>query len=140
MVNTDFKNIKPLTSNFELINLCNKYNVPLDAVIYKDQLKDYDEKTCKSFILDLHDSTDTTAGHWTGLYKNKDSEWVYFDPFGIIYPLAIKRFCKKNIEWNNEQIQSYYTGFCGYYCFLFLFYMSRGYDLKYIQDQFSQFE
>ena len=132
-------NPKPITSNIELINLCKQYNVPLDAIIYKNQLDKYDpNKTC-SFILDLHDEDDKSTGHWISLYK-QNNQWFYFDPFGIIYPSIVKRFCNnKNIQYNNEQIQSFRSGYCGYYCFIFLYYMSRGKSLKFIQDQFSQF-
>jgi hypothetical protein len=133
--------MKPLTSNIELIDLCKRYNVPLNAVIYKNELLKYDPNKTRSFIIDLHDSSDQSTGHWISLFKSEiDNKWVYFDPFGIIYPIVVKKFCGEDIEWNNEQIQSYYSGYCGYYCFIFLFYMSRGYDLKFIQDQFNQFD
>ena len=69
-------NPKPLTSNIELINLCRSYNVPLDAVLYKNQLVNYDSNKTKSFIIDLHDDKDKSTGHWTALFK-QNNQWVY---------------------------------------------------------------
>ena len=133
-------NPKPLTSNIELINLCRSYNIPLDAVLYKNQLVNYDSNKTKSFIIDLHDDKDKSTGHWTALFK-QNNQWFYFDPFGIIYPSIVKRFCNnKDIEYNTEQIQSFQSGYCGYYCFIFLYYMNQGKTLKFIQSLFNQFD
>lgn len=130
--------MKGITSNFELIDLAGQLNMQLTAVIYKDELKNYNsKKKDSSFILDLHDSTDRSTGHWTMLYV-KGNKAVYFDSFGIIYPQAIKKFCgNRKIEWNNKQLQQLNEDWCGGWCLACLWHLQKGGTLKSFIDKFN---
>lgn len=133
--------MRGLTSNFDLIHLAKALSIPLTAVIYKNDLLKFDpKKENNAFILDLHDDTDTSVGHWVALTK-KNNKYTYFDSFGIIYPNIVKEFCKGYpLEYNNKQIQSMNSEYCGQYCLMFLLMMDRGLSLKDVQIEFNQFE
>lgn len=131
--------MKGLTSNFDLINLAKKLNISLTAVIYKDELVKFDSKKNGSYILDLHDSNNTSTGHWTLLYINGDKA-VYFDSFGIIYPQIIKTFCgNRIIEWNKKQLQDFNTEWCGEWCIACLWHLQHGLGLEDFIKHFNQF-
>lgn len=132
--------MKGITSNFDLIKLAKLYDIPLTAVIYKNHLIKFDPNEENSYIIDLHDDTDQSTGHWVALTKRGD-KYYYFDSFGIIYPNIVKEFCKNfSIVYNKEQIQSMNSQWCGQYCILFLYFMKKGYSMKDIQNQFNQFD
>lgn len=128
-----------ITSNFDLINLAKKLNIKLTAVIYKDELVKFNSKKNGSYILDLHDSSDTSTGHWILLYINGDKA-IYFDSFGIIYPQIVKTFCgDRTIEWNKKQLQGYNTEHCGEWCIACLWHLQKGLPLETFIDHFNQF-
>ena len=127
--------MRGITSNFELINLAKILNIPLTAIIYKNELYKFNPDEDCSFIIDLHDKEDPSTGHWVALTK-KDNKFIYFDSFGIIYPLAIYNFCKDYpIQYNTKQIQSLSTEWCGGYCLAFLWHMRTG-NLQQFIDKF----
>ena len=129
--------MRGITSNFDLINMAKQYNINLDAVIYKNQLTKFDPNKNASYILDLHNESDESDGHWLALYI-KGNKAIYFDSFGIEYPNIIKQFCKgKQLEYNHKQIQSMNTEWCGSYCLAFLNFMQQGYTLKQFTDLFD---
>ena len=131
--------MKGITSNYDLIKLAKLYNIELTAVIYKNELTNYNKNMNGSYIIDLHDSKDSSTGHWVSLYKH-NNKCIYFDSFGIIYPNIIKEFCKPHkIDFNTKQIQSFNSDGCGDYCLMFLYNIQRGKTLKDIQDKFNQF-
>ncbi len=76
--------------------------------------------------------------HWTALYiDHKDA--FYFDPFGVIYPTEVFKFCKKKrIIYNTDQIQKLDQYCCGYYCIMFLHFMKTNKlgDPKYRLNKF----
>ena len=132
--------MKGLTSNFDLIHLAKLNNIPLTAVIFKNDLLKFNPNKQVSFIIDLHDDTDNSTGHWVALTK-KDNKYIYFDSFGIIYPNIVKDFCKDYIiEYNTKQIQSFNSEYCGEYCIMFLDFINKGYNMRDIQAEFNQFD
>ena len=75
------------------------------------------------------------------IFFNKKKEAIFFDSFGLStvnYNLDtfLIKFSKK-YTFNNKQIQSFFSTYCGYYCILFLLLISRGKTLKYFQNQFQ---
>jgi hypothetical protein len=70
-----------------------------------------------------------TGEHWVAVYFTKNKNAVFFDSYGnnpSFYKLT--KFVKNNskmFEYNHKQIQSYLSEYCGYYCLLFLLFISR---------------
>jgi hypothetical protein len=85
-----------------------------------------------SMIINNEPST-RSGSHWIAIYFFKNKKAIFFDSYGQSaksYKLNI--FLKKNsvsfIE--NKQILQAYSPYCGYYCVLFIIFMSLGYNLK----------
>lgn len=124
------------TSNINLYKLAKKLNLNIKAIVYKNELKNY-KLDDGNYIIDLHDSTDNSAGHWTCLYI-KNNKYIYFDSFGIIYPNEIKTFCKSHfIEYNKEDLQNLNSGWCGVYCICCLYYLNNNHTLKQYLEMFK---
>jgi hypothetical protein len=66
-----------------------------------------------------------------------DQVGIYFDRFGVIYPVEGKKFCQ-NIIYSDDQIQPIKSVLCGYYVFVFLYFMTNQfhYNLQYTLNQF----
>mmetsp|Transcript_7670 Transcript_7670/g.8128 ORF Transcript_7670/g.8128 Transcript_7670/m.8128 type:complete len:149 (+) Transcript_7670:1102-1548(+) len=121
-------------TNFDIESIYKLFKINLIACIDDHNLNQYGLND-GSYVLNLGNQ------HWTGLYVI-DNQGVYFDPFGVIYPLEVKRFCP-NIIYSDDQIQSLKSVFCGYYVLAFLYWMTNKYqyNLQYTLNQFrSQFK
>lgn len=117
-----------LTTNHQLEKLAKKFNIPLNAVVSKDQLN-YMIPQKGGYIVNMEDSTEGDGSHWVSIWFNKiDEPALYFDSFGIDPPIAIMDFMN---QWNSKcifstkEIQNINSGFCGQYCLLFLHQMSK---------------
>jgi hypothetical protein len=130
--------LKSITSNIDLLKACERYNLPITNIIYKDELKKYNPSTSQAFIIDMHDSKDKSTGHWVLLCKI-NNKWIYFDSFGIIPPNDILSFCKLS-EYNTEQIQNFNSGYCGSYCIVAYYWLKNGKTLRDIQAMFDQYD
>ena len=65
--------------------------------------------------------------HWVAMYINGKNLY-YMDSFGQEPPEAVVKFAnkyRKKIYMNRYEIQSMTSGYCGYYCLLFLYEMSK---------------
>ena len=129
---------KGFSSNFELSKWANKLNIPLVAIIYKDELYKIPIRT-GGFIL----NSDPKAGHWTALYIPKSGKYSYFmDSFGLPAPEAVKWYSKqagkKDIIFNTKQIQTLRSNFCGQYSLAFLHYMIKEKKGSY-NERFNKF-
>jgi hypothetical protein len=108
-------------TNFELINLCQYYDIELNGVYMKDEL---DRPREGNYIINLA-STGSQGTHWTCLMLNKKLS-IYFDSFGADEPVDvikfIDKFNTKKTIFNNQIIQDLESDVCGYYCVaIFLF-------------------
>ena len=71
--------------------------------------------------------------HWVAVYFTKDKKGIFFDSFGkspTFYKLD--KFLRKNsndLVYNNKQIQTLFSEYCGYYCLLFLLFISKNNNL-----------
>jgi hypothetical protein len=116
-----------LLSNFDLIFLCNKYKIPLNAIENKDKFLMTPNEG--AYIINLEDNALNGSGtHWTCLILNKKYV-TYYDPFGLSIPKDIKQFIawwdfdhKLSIIYSTDQIQPIISEFCGWYCLYFLYF------------------
>ena len=77
--------------------------------------------------------------HWLSIYKNvKTQNCVYFDSYGVnpfkdrTFSSILKGVCNTrstgnnhSIFYSNKQLQGFFTSVCGFYCVLFLWFMSQ---------------
>ena len=105
------------------------------GVYAKDQLTTDIIKKDHFYIINLDDMNSHTNGtHWTAFYYHRN-RIEYFDSYGLKPPQIINE--NYDYIYNSSQIQSYYSKACGYYCLIFIYYRSHGYNFYEIIKQFS---
>jgi hypothetical protein len=125
-------------TNTELISLAKRMDIPLEAVVFKSQLKDMKLKYNKSYIINLEDEFDydeegkvlgrNSGTHYTcfqvNKYKNGKIEGVYLDPYGVAPPTDVEEFVGFKIPYSKKQIQGSLNNACGWFCCGFLHYIN----------------
>ena len=78
-----------------------------------DKIKD------AAYVINLDEYSDIGT-HWIALYVNNKTV-TYFDNFGIVHILKVKKFIGNiNIITNIYRIQNYDSIMCGYFCIGFI--------------------
>ncbi len=121
-------------SNEQIERACQRLSVPLVCVTNKNLMPQH---LCEGgIVINLSDSVDAKGRelpgtHWTAVYveKGKKGKWhgAYFDTFGAPPPVAVQQYLRPTVPYSFScfDIQSVESGWCGTYCVLFLFFMSR---------------
>lgn len=119
---------KLILTNFDLKYYCNKLNINLIDIVYKDMLNTMNVvKGC--YIINLEDSSDFGNGsHWVCFILDTNKK-LYFDSYGIIPSDDIIQFMnryKNNIPivYNIDQIQDIDSVLCGFFCLYFIYYIT----------------
>lgn len=97
-----------------------------------------------AFIANTDDSR-KRGRHWVLIVLCRDNRAIFFDSYGMapdsyMFPKHFIKFLKKNsvtILYNNRQIQSDFSSFCGHYCLFVLFHLVRGRFYKSILKKFN---
>lgn len=110
-----------------------KYGISV-AVISKDEFPDQFGNH-NNFIINLADR-DKPGTHWVALHCTKSNKY-YFDSFGMPAPYDVERVVGP-YEYQNAQIQSLESGWCGYYCLMFLKAMESGQSYASFVNQFLE--
>ena len=112
------------TSNFDLEDLAQKYDLPLVCVYSKDELPN--KIQVGSYIINLQDSTEGSGSHWCLIKIFDKKNALYFDSFGQPLPLEVLHFLRhyKPVPYSNRQIQNIDSSRCGLYCIACDRYMS----------------
>lgn len=117
-----------ITSEAQLEDKAQQMRIPLNSIHNKDELPKLIRPG--AYIINLQDSK-TSSGvwnpgsHWVGLWIEPPYA-VYFDPFGLAPPANVQLFIHRFDEmYPTRQVQNEYSGWCGYYTLLFLYYMSH---------------
>lgn len=107
-------------SNYELIDLANKYNIPLVAIYNKDTIP----KLLKDgyYIINL-DRSDGTGTHWTCASFRIGKINYYFDSFGFEAPKQLEQLLGRYL-YNDKIIQSLNSNSCGWFCLFMIKYCS----------------
>jgi len=126
-------------TNTELISLAKRMDIPLEAVVFKSQLKDMKLKYNKSYIINMEDEFDydddgkilgkNTGTHYTCFQvnkykKNNRIEGVYLDSYGIAPPTDVEEFVGFKINYSKKQVQGSMVNSCGWFCCGFLHYIN----------------
>jgi hypothetical protein len=129
-----------MLNNFELEDIANHYGLSLNAVVMKDELKNYQPRN-GNYVINLQSSTAGTGTHWVALFV-LDKNCFYFDSFGIICPIEITTFCKRipksQLAFSEKQIQFIKAETCGFFAISMLLYLNRNKN-KNIYDNASAF-
>ena len=89
-------------------------------------------------------NTDTSSKrgeHSIVLYFDKNRREKYFDSFGRCPFEHFKIYLDENFVewiWNERQIQSVISKFCGHYCIFYCVYRSKGLDVRKIVRIFTK--
>jgi hypothetical protein len=123
-----------MLTDIEIKDLAKKMNIPLEAVVFKDELlKMPNLKLNRSYIINMENEFDedgkpNTGSHWTcfqiNQYANGKVEGVYFDSFGQAPPNSVIEFCGQEIPHSTKDIQSLMNSACGWYCLAYLHYIN----------------
>ncbi len=108
-------------SNYEIEEICKRYDIPLTSVCMKDQL---DVVQTGFYIINLQSSHEN-GSHWVALVCEAN-ECCYFDSFGCVCPQAIQDILLqyyKRVPFNSFIIQDIKSSYCGYYCMLLGLYL-----------------
>ena len=129
-------------STLQLINFIKQDKLASTSfigVFARDQLPTRIKYPC-CFIVNT-DKSDQKGEHWLAFYYDKHGNASFFDSFGNhpSYFKLDKYLSKTASKWNynTKQLQSYRTKVCGYYCVLFILYLSRGHDMKTFVNKFK---
>ena len=116
-------------TNHDIFEIQHIFNIHLIHCIDYHDLVNH-ELIDGSYVLNMDNK------HWVALFV-KNHKGVYFDSYGIIYPLEIKNFCK-NLIYSDDTIQSTNSVLCGYFCLFFLYWMTNKYkqNLRYTLNKF----
>jgi hypothetical protein len=125
-----------MLTDYQLTELCNKMDIPLEGVYFKDELP-RKLKFNKSYIVNMEDSIDdegneNPGSHWCCLqinkYPNGKIEPFWFDSMGVCPPEIVKKivlnFCGQKLPYNTKDIQSMMNSACGFYCCALLHYIN----------------
>ena len=115
-----------MLSNFELIEMGKNYNVQIDDIVFKSDLKDIKIKKNMNVIVNLQSNTVNAKGtHWTTLIKRGNTT-LFFDSFGAISPVEVIKYSKPYKKaYNYYIIQDLSSDRCGSYCFALLHYLKK---------------
>jgi len=113
-------------TNYELIDICKFYKLPLVGVYMKDELKI--QKQDGYYIINL-DSSVNNGSHWVALVI-KGNDNFYFDSFGCVPPTEVEQFInahgsKVKYGFNNWICQDLKSSNCGFYCVGLFIYLKQ---------------
>lgn len=120
-----------LTTDVELFKKAEKYSIDLNAIVFKDQLRDFGGLFRKGgYIINMANS-DSMGTHWVCFWiddAKKNDAVAYFDSFAVLPPIEVRNALKKialKILVSDKQIQNINSGWCGIYCLFFLWFMQN---------------
>ena len=113
-----------MLSNFELIEMGKNYNVQIDDIVFKSDLKDIKIKKNMNVIVNLQSNTANAKGtHWTAFIKRNNTT-LFFDSFGAISPVEVIKYSKPYKKaYNYYILQDLSSDRCGSFCFALLHYL-----------------
>ena len=130
-----------MLNNFQIIELAEKMNIPLEGVYFKDEIDMGDLKVGKSYVINLENEFDDDDGtrnggsHWTCFHIGKHNNEVciiYFDSYGVSPPENLKKIIKakygKKINYLTKNVQSLMSDACGWYCLAYLHFINAFYN------------
>lgn len=123
-----------MLTNIQLEELCEKMDVPLETIVFKDQLADIPPiKNNRAYIVNMEneigeDGVPNQGSHWVCFQRNQypsgKTASIYFDSYGSRPSQAVQEFMGEDPPRNTVNIQSLMNDACGWYCCAFLHYIN----------------
>ena len=122
-----------MLTNFQIEDLAEKMDIPLEAVCFKSTLKTMKLKYNRSYIINLEneiseDGDRNDGTHWTcfqvNKYPNGKIKGCYVDSYGVEPPVEVMDFVGGEIPCNTKDVQSLQQNFCGWFCLAYLHYIN----------------
>lgn len=135
-MNLDFNHS---TTNVDLIQLCAALHVSLNGVLMRDELPS--SWMQGGYIFNL-DSSRGLGSHWVCLLVGQHDVF-YHDSYGFPMPDNMLRSLKKTMKtiyWSSTRKQQVDSLICGYYCLLFLHWMTHNVKVKSLVDRANAFD
>jgi hypothetical protein len=108
-------------NNFDIVNLCNKYNIPLNGIYRVNELI----KGKSNFLTVVNSAIgNNNSGHWFGYIHNDKKKILYYiDSYGVEpFEEILSLFKGYKILYNKIQIQSLDSNICGWVVLLYALY------------------
>jgi hypothetical protein len=89
------------------------------------------------------DNSNKPGTHWIAMFINTDGSGEYFDSFGELnninqtFTAYMNKYCAQWV-YNDTQLQSVVSKFCGHYCIFYCLYRSIGYNINSITALFTR--
>ena len=93
------------------------------------------------FIVCNTDSSSRPGEHCIVLFIDENRRGEYFDSMGRFPTKWFKTFLDVNctaLIWNEKQLQSVISKFCGHYCIFYCLYGCRGVDVRKVAKMFTK--
>ena len=110
-----------------------KRNCTIYRGIYaSDELPDITHSSLPMVIVANTDPADRPGRHWICMYFDEEDHGEFFDSFGMPPQRTFERFMERNCSvwtFNDKQMQSAISRFCGHYCVWYCMMKNRGIKL-----------
>ena len=127
----------------QIYNILNTHsetrNVFLDVFSLDEVPLTFNVPCC--FVVNTH-KRKQPGEHWLAIYISSSLEIDFFDSYGhspseFNLDEYLNRISRK-LVYNNKQIQSFTSKYCGYYCLFFILSKVRGNTMNQFKDLFSE--
>ena len=112
-------------SNFEIIDMANKLNLPNFKYYMRDQIPKICKNNLECGIINL-DSIKNKGTHHCCYWKNGDDEIYYFDSFGNSAPRELVKYLKHRPLCSSYAIQQFNDSNCSEWCLYVLNKLNKG--------------
>ena len=93
-----------------------------------------------SFVINT-DPSYKEGEHWLGFYFDWNRTCYFFDSFGnspeYFNLCKYTKVFSNTVEYNEDQIQGFFTNTCGHYVVFFILMINRGFSIKKIMSCFN---
>ena len=107
-----------MTTNIDLEKLAKKNKIPLDYIVFKNELIKLPKDKPLYIIINMS-NVGHSGTHWVSLYYSP-SFCVYFDPFGVEPPNEVIEFCGGKFLYSDYEIEDIDGTNCGQLSLKFL--------------------
>lgn len=114
-------------TNYQISDLCEYYQIPIEGIFMKDELKRVAPKN-GLYIVNLDSITSGKGGtHWTFIALHDTLGNIFYDSFGAIPAIEVEAFIRrskmKTFAYNNWITQDIRSEYCGFFCLALAIYL-----------------
>lgn len=121
--------------------MAQKLGIPNFSVVTHNELIKKKSSPNQCMIINL-DRSEGPGTHWVCCFTNTNFPYnIYFDSFGVGPSDIILKYLKQNkkqVKYNNSELQMMESIMCGYYCIYVLDKLAKGHNIYDILMKFQQ--